>query len=135
MKNLNKIDLLKEFEETLYHNLLCYSENHLMNKPKEKFDNEWKETREKIGLLKEIMKDVQKNIQGEIWYSVRNENLDVLGSFNTLNEAIFFAEKKKKEYMRNYDNSKIWVEIDGETEEIYVAKGMKEKKRKNLSNI
>lgn len=132
---MNKIDLLKEFEETLYHNLLCYSENHLMNKPKEKFDNEWKETREKIGLLKEIMKDVQKNIQGEIWYSVRNENLDVLGSFNTLNEAIFFAEKKKKEYMRNYDNSKIWVEIDGETEEIYVAKGMKEKKRKNLSNI
>ena len=54
------------------------------------------ETREKIGLLKEIMKDVQKNIQGEIWYSVRNEKLDVLGSFYTLNEAIFFAEKKDK---------------------------------------
>ena len=78
---MNKIDLLKEFEETLYHNLLCYSENNLMNKPKEKYDDEWKETREKIGLLKEIMKDVQKNIQGEIWYSVRNEKLDVLGSF------------------------------------------------------
>ena len=33
------------------------------------------------------------------------------------------AEKKKKEYMRNYDRSKVWVEIEGETEEIYVAKG------------
>ena len=120
---MNKIDLLKEFEETLYHNLLCYSENNLMNKPKEKYDDEWKETREKIGLLKEIMKDVQKNIQGEIWYSVRNEKLDVLGSFYTLNEAIFFAEKKKKEYMRSYERSKVWVEIEGEIEEIYVAKG------------
>ena len=33
------------------------------------------------------------------------------------------TEKKKKEYMRNYDRSKVWVEIEGETEEIYVAKG------------
>ena len=90
---------------------------------KEKFNKEWKETKEKIGLLNEIMKDVQKNIQGDIWYSVRNEKLDVLGSFHTLNEAIFFAEKKKKEYMRSYDKSKVWVEIEGEKEGIYVAKG------------
>lgn len=120
---MNKIDLLEEFEGTLYNNLLCYSENYLMNKPKEKFDKEWKETKEKISLLKEIRKDVQKNIQGDIWYLVRNEDMDVLGSFYTLNEAISFAEKKKKEYMRNYDKSKVWVEIEGETEEIYLARG------------
>lgn len=33
-EKLNKIDLLKELEGNLYHNLLCYSENYLMNKPK-----------------------------------------------------------------------------------------------------
>lgn len=120
---MNKIDLLKELEGNLYHNLLCYSENYLMNKPKEEFAKEWEETREKIGLVKEIMKDVQKNIQENFWYLVRNENFDVLGSFYTLNQAISFAEKKKKEYMKNYDRSKIWVEIEGGTEEIYVAKG------------
>lgn len=124
---MNKIELLKEFEGTLYHNLLCYSENYLMNKPKEKFIKEWKETKEKIGLVKEIMKDVQRNIQENTWHLVRNEELDVLGSFYTLNQAIAFAEKKKKEYMQNYDSSKIWVEIEGEAKEIYVARGYEKK--------
>lgn len=120
---MNKIELLKDFEGTLYNNLLYYSENYLMNKPKEKFVKEWKETKEKIDLIKEIMKDVQRNIQEDIWYLVRNDDLDVLGSFYTLNQAIAFAEKKKREYMRNYDSSKVWVEIEGESEEIYVAIG------------
>lgn len=120
---MNKIDLLKEFEGSLYHNLLCYSENYLMNKPKEKFVKEWEETNEKIGLVKEIMKDVQRNVQENIWYLVRNEELNVLGSFCTLNQAIAFAEKKKKEYVRNCDSSKVWVEIEGESKEIYIAKG------------
>ena len=70
-KSLNKIDLLKEFEGTLYHNLLCYSENYLMDRPKENFVKEWKETKEKIDLIKEIMQDVQRNIQEDIWYLVR----------------------------------------------------------------
>ena len=97
VKNLNKIDLLKEFESTLYNNLLCLSENYLMNKPRTNFTKEWKETKEKIGLVKEIIKDEQKNIQKDIWYLVRNEEFDVLGNFCTLNQAIYFAEKKKKE--------------------------------------
>lgn len=125
---MNKIDVLKEFEDTLYHNLLCYSENYLMDKPKEKFVKEWEETKEKIDLVKEIMKDVQRNMQEDVWYLVRNEELDVLGSFYTLNQAISFAEKKKKEYMKNYDSSKIWVEIDGGSEKLYVARGYEEEK-------
>ena len=80
-------------------------------------------TKEKIRLVKEIRKEVQRNIQEDIWYLVRNEEQDVLGSFCTLNQAIAFAEKKKKEYMRNYDSSKVWVEIEGDSEEIYVARG------------
>ena len=120
---MNKIDFLKELEDSLYHNLLCYSENNSMDKPKEQFVKEWEKAKEKIGIVKEIRKDVQRNIKEDIWYLVRNEEQDVLGSFCTLNQAIAFAEKKKKEYMRNYDRSKVWVEIEGDSEEIYVARG------------
>ena len=120
---MNKIDLLKEFMDMLNHNLLCYSSNGLMNKPSKKFVKEWETTQEKIGLLEEIMEDVKKYKKEDIWYLVRNDEFDVLGSFYTLNEAIAFSEKKKKEYMSNYDRTKVWVEIDGESNEIYVARG------------
>ena len=120
---MNKIDLLKEFKDMLNHNLLCYSSNGLMNKPSKKFVKEWETTQEKIGLLEEIMEDIKKYKKEDVWYLVRNDEYRVLGSFYTLNEAISFAEKKKKEYMSNYDRTKVWVEIDGESNEIYVARG------------
>ena len=81
----------------LNHNLLCYSSNSLMNKPSKKYVEEWKLTQEKIGLLEEIMEDVKKYKKEDVWYLVRNDEYRVLGSFYTLNEAISFAEKKKKE--------------------------------------
>ncbi|MCI9366615.1 MAG: hypothetical protein HFJ54_09105 [Clostridia bacterium] len=120
---MNKMDLLKEVEEMLYHNLLCYSKNYLRNEPKKEYVKEWEKTNEQIGLVKEIMKDVQRNIQQTISYQVRNGESDIIGSFCILNQAIAFAEKKKKEYVRNCDNSKVWVEIEGEEKEIYIAKG------------
>lgn len=125
---MNKIDLLKEFMDMLNHNLLCYSSNGLMNKPSKKFVKEWETTQEKIGLLEEIMEDVKKYKKEDVWYLVRNDEHRVLGSFYTLNEAISFAEKKKKEYMRNYERTKVWVEIDGESNEIYVARGYENEK-------
>lgn len=120
---MNKIDLLKEFMDMLNHNLLCYSSNALMTKPKQQYIKEWELTQEKIGLLEEIMEDVKKYKKEDVWYLVRNDEFDILGSFYTLNEAIALAEKKKREYMSNYDRTKVWVEIDGESDEIYVARG------------
>lgn len=120
---MNKIDLLKEFKDMLNHNLLCYSSSGLMNKPSKKYVKEWELTQEKIGLLEEIMEDVKKYKKEDVWYLVRNDEFDVLGSFYTLNEAIALAEKKKREYMSNYDRTRVWVEIDGESDEIYVARG------------
>ena len=121
---MNKIDLLKEFKDMLNHNLLCYSSNGLMNKPSKKFVNEWELAQEKIGLLEEIMEDVKKHRKEDIWYVVKNDGYDVYRSFSTLNDAIAYAEKKKREYMRKYDNSRIWVETsEEEPEEIYEARG------------
>lgn len=120
---MNKIDLLKEIMDMFNHNLLCYSSNTLMTKPKQQYIKEWELTQEKISLLEEIIEDVKKYRKEDVWYLVRNDEFDILGSFYTLNEAIAFAEKKKKEYMSNYDRTKVWVEIDGESNEIYVARG------------
>lgn len=126
--SLNKFDLLKEFMDMLNHNLWCYSSDALMNKPKQQYIKEWELTQEKIGLLEEIMEDVKKYKKEDVWYLVRNDKFDVLGSFYTLNEAIAFSEKKKREYISNYDRTKVWVEIDGESNEIYVARGYKNEK-------
>ena len=119
---MNKLDLLKEFEGTLHHNLLCYSKNYLMNEPKDIFVKEWKETKEKIKLIKEIIRD-EKERNGEIEFIVRDEHCDLCRSFSWLHEAIEYAEKEKREYIRNYDDSKIWIHINGQDEKIYEAKG------------
>ena len=61
--------------------------------------------------------------KGEYLYFVKNDNYDVLGSFFTLDEAIYFAEKKKKDYMSKYDRTEVWVEKEGREKKIYRARG------------
>ena len=119
---MNKIDLLNEFKDELYNNLLCYSENQLMVSPKYNYLKEWKETKEKIKLIEEIIRD-EKERNGEIEFIVRDEHCDLCKSFSWLQEAIEYAEKEKREYLRNYDDSKIWIHINGQDEKIYEAKG------------
>ena len=59
----------------------------------------------------------------EVWYLIRDDDFNVLGRCYTLNEAVAIAEKKKRQYMRQYDRTKIWIEKEGENEEVYVARG------------
>ena len=60
VKNLNRIQLFKEMYEMSTHNLLCYSKDYLMTKPKPQFIKEWKREHEKVELLKEIIKEKEK---------------------------------------------------------------------------
>jgi len=62
----------------------------------------------------------------EIWYLIRDDDFNVLGRCYTLNEAVAIAEKKKRQYMRQYDKSKIWIEKEGKNEEVYIARGYEE---------
>ena len=62
----------------------------------------------------------------EIWYLIRDDEFNVLGRCYTLNEAVAIAEKKKRQYMRQYDKSKIWIEKEGKNEEVYIARGYEE---------
>lgn len=52
---MNRLQLFKEMYEMSTHNLLCYSKDYLMTKPKPKFIKEWKREHEKVELLKGII--------------------------------------------------------------------------------
>lgn len=57
MKNLNRLELFKEMYNMATHNLLCYSQDYLMIKPKPKFAQEWKKEKEKVELLEKIIEE------------------------------------------------------------------------------
>jgi len=106
----------------LNHNLLCYSADYLMNTPKKQYVKEWNETKEKIDILKDLINQEEQE-KSSVYYMVKDEKNGLLKRFFWLNQATSFAEKKKKEYMQNYDRTEVWVEVNGDTERIYVAKG------------
>lgn len=55
MKNLNKIELLEEMYEMEVHNWICYSKDLSLTEAKKGFSKEWKVSKEKIGLLQEMI--------------------------------------------------------------------------------
>lgn len=119
---MNRVDVLNEYKDMLNHNLLCYSADYLMNTPKKQYVKEWNETKEKIDILKDLINQEEKE-KNSVYYMVKDEKNGLLKRFFWLNHATSFAEKKKKEYMQNYDRTEVWVEVNGDTERIYVAKG------------
>ena len=128
---MNRVDLLKEFIDMLNHNLFCYSSDYLMNTPKKQYVKEWNETKEKIDIVKDLINQEEQK-ENSVYYVVKDENNGLLKRFFWLNQATSFAEKKKKEYMQNYDRTEVWVEVNGDPERIYVAKGYT--KRENEEN-
>lgn len=52
---MNRLQLFKEMYEMSTHNLLCYSKDYLMAKPKKCYIKEWKKEKEKVKLLKELI--------------------------------------------------------------------------------
>lgn len=141
---MNKIDLLNEFRGGLYHNLLCFSTNYLMDKPRDNFIKEWEETKEKISLVDEIIKDERKLASNEskrgenmsftleqiskmypnIQYKVRNSNGGLLAGTVDLEDAKKYAEKYKKEYLQDSLNRHMGVYVyDIYGKNVYVATG------------
>lgn len=53
--NYTPIKFLRECEEMINHNILCYSENFLMETPKEKYKNEWNEQQQKLKIVKKLI--------------------------------------------------------------------------------
>lgn len=136
---MNKVQLLEEIYDYYTYNLLCYSKNYLMTKPKERYIKEWKNQKEKVALLEEIIKEEKQKVKGEkmsftmkeilkmypnTQYYVRNSNGGLLAGTVNLKDAEKYAEEYKKEYLQDPLNNHLGVFVyDKEGKNIYIAKG------------
>ena len=46
-KKMTKLELLKEVQDMVNHNLLCYSKDYFMNNAKEGYETEWEREKQK----------------------------------------------------------------------------------------
>lgn len=54
-KKITRLELLKEVQDMVNHNLLCYSKDYFMNCAKEGHETEWERERQKAELLEEMI--------------------------------------------------------------------------------
>ena len=138
---MNKFEVLIEYKEMLCHDLLSYSSDYLMNKPKKQYVKEWEETQEKISLVEEMMEDIKQIIKEEVsgisfskdqilsmypnmQYYVKNSNGGLLAGTIELDDAKKYAEKYKREYLQDKLNNNLGVYVyDKSGKNLYVAKG------------
>ena len=57
VKSVSKINLLIEMQDQISHDLLTYSKNYLMSKPKEGYENKWETTYQKYIVIQEMLKE------------------------------------------------------------------------------
>lgn len=60
--SLTRNELLRQIYEQECHNLLCYSKTYGMNTPKDGYEKEWKESNEKVELLKQMLDELPKRV-------------------------------------------------------------------------
>lgn len=54
-KKITRLELLKEVQDMVNHNLLCYSKDYFMNNVKEGYETEWEREKQKSELLEEMI--------------------------------------------------------------------------------
>ena len=54
---MTRMQLFKEMYELSCHNLLCYSQDYLMSKPKSGYNKQWNKENEKVKLLQELISE------------------------------------------------------------------------------
>ena len=54
---MTRMQLFKEMYELSCHNLLCYSQDYLMSKPKSGYSKQWNKENEKVKLLQELISE------------------------------------------------------------------------------
>ena len=55
IKKITRLELLKEVQDMVNHNLLCYSKDYFMNNAKEGHETEWEREKQKAELLEEMI--------------------------------------------------------------------------------
>ena len=68
---MNRLELLEEMHDMAIHNKYCYSEDMLMNTPKEEYIDEWNKENEKLELIQELINEEKAN-NFQLYTSVYN---------------------------------------------------------------
>lgn len=58
-EKMSKLAVLKELLEQIEYNILCYSDNYLMTKPKEGYKEEWRSEKIKAKVIEIIISDIK----------------------------------------------------------------------------
>lgn len=136
---MNRLEVLKTFRELLNYNLLCYSENYLMSKPKKEYIEEWESTQERLNIIEEMIVEEERGkmsftqeqiirMYPNVQYYVRNSNGGLLAGTVYLKDAKKYAEEYKREYLQDKLNNHVDVFVyDKHGHNIYVAKGIQNK--------
>lgn len=56
-KRITRISLLEEIKEQIFHNIICYSADYLMNNAKPEYSKEWNNEWEKFRVIQEMLKE------------------------------------------------------------------------------
>jgi len=57
MSSITRLSILKEMQDRAWYDALCYSANYGMTKPKEGYEAQWKEAKEKARLIDQMVKE------------------------------------------------------------------------------
>lgn len=54
---MTRKELLEDYYEREMNNVFCYSATYLMNSPKKGYEQEWREARESVDILRELLEE------------------------------------------------------------------------------
>lgn len=134
-KNLNKLQVLNEVYDQEVHNLMCYSKNYLMEEPKEQYENEWAESKEKVILLEQIMDEIRSNIKTneQVLNKIIVENKDQLDElYNSSALTLIGLENSDESINQFIDWIKKYSEVSNPLN-VYIISGSTMNKQYNLT--
>jgi tRNA A22 N-methylase len=68
---MTRLEFLEQLKEEVCQNILCYSANYLMTKPKDNYREEWLEENEKLKNIEEMIKEENcKSKKKELFHNI-----------------------------------------------------------------
>ncbi|MGN1311313.1 MAG: hypothetical protein ACI4VP_06515 [Clostridia bacterium] len=132
---MNKLQVLNEVYDQEVHNLMCYSKNYLMEEPKEQYENEWAESKEKVILLEQIMDEIRSNIKTneQVLNKIIVENKDQLDElYNSSALTLIGLENSDESINQFIDWIKKYSEVSNPLN-VYIISGSTMNKQYNLT--
>ena len=73
IKKITRISLLEEVKDMIFHNIVCYSADYLMNNAKPEYSKEWNNEWEKYRVVQEMIKEERNKEKQKIKSNIYRE--------------------------------------------------------------